>query len=86
VILNLQKQKIYYAKGEYIYQVRFQEWQNAYHGHDVKIVIKGDSIKVFLHSGELSSTKIGELMEEGVIRYHNKSGNWIIIKKKKKLM
>lgn len=66
--------------GEYIYQIRFAEWENRYHGQDVKVVIKGDSIKVFHHKGELSNIKIGELFEEGIIKFHEESGNWIIIK------
>lgn len=82
---NIIKQNGIPPDGEYIYQVRFQEWQNAYYGDDVKIVIKGDTIKVYLHSGELSKTKIGDLIEEGYIRYHQKSGNWIIIKNEEEI-
>ncbi len=71
--------------GEYIYQLRFAEWNMAYHGQDVKVIIKEDSIKIFLYKGELTGLKKGDLIEEGLIRFHNKTSNWVIVKDENEL-
>jgi len=71
--------------GEYIYQVRFAEWDNAYHSQDVKVIINVDSIKVYLYKGELTGLEVGDLFEEGLLRFHKQSGNWIIISDEQEL-
>jgi hypothetical protein len=64
--------------GTYIYTVAFAEWNGKSNGATCKVVIKGDSIKVF-HNGTGNMTgKKGELLDQGKIMKHKKTGKYII--------
>ncbi len=64
--------------GTYTYAVAFAEWNGKSNGATCKVVIKGDSIKVF-HNGTGNMTgKKGEILEQGIILKHKKTGKYII--------
>lgn len=62
--------------GTYTYSVAFDEWGGKSLGATCIVKIKGDSIKV-INNGSLTGTK-GEIMDEGIIMKHRKTGKWII--------
>ena len=64
--------------GTYTYSIAFAEWQGKSLGATCTVVIKGDSIKV-IHNGKgnLTGNK-GDIMDEGIIIKHTKTGKWII--------
>ena len=64
--------------GTYTYSIAFAEWQGKSLGATCTVVIKGDSIKV-IHNGKGNLTgKKGDVMDEGIIMKHAKTGKWII--------
>lgn len=64
--------------GTYRYDIAFSEWGGKSMGEKVTVIIKGDSIKVIYEGdGQLTLTKKGEIIDEGIILKH-KSGVWII--------
>lgn len=64
--------------GTYRYDIAFAEWQGKSMGEKVTVIIHGDSIKiVYEGDGQLTLTKKGDVIDEGLIIKH-KSGNWII--------
>ena len=64
--------------GIYTYAIAWDEWGGKILGATCTVIIKGDSIKV-LHDGKpgVTGTK-GDVMDEGLIRRHKKTGKWII--------
>lgn len=64
--------------GTYVYSIAFAEWQGKSLGATCTVVIKGDSIKV-VHNGNANLTgKKGDIIDEGIIMKHSKTGRWII--------
>ena len=65
--------------GTYIYKTAFAEWGGRSLGSLVTVVIKGNSIKVIANDkSNLSETKKGDIIEQGIIMKHKKTGKWII--------
>ena len=64
--------------GTYTYNIAFEEWQGKSLGATCSVRIKGDSIQI-IHNGKgnLTGNK-GEIMDEGIIMKHKKTGKWII--------
>lgn len=64
--------------GRYTYSIAFAEWQGKSLGATCTVVIKGDSIRV-IHNGKPGLTgKKGDILDEGIIMKHKKTGKWII--------
>lgn len=64
--------------GTYTYSIAFAEWQGKSLGATCTIIIKGDSIKV-VHNGKGNLTgKKGDILDQGIIMRHTKTGKWII--------
>jgi len=64
--------------GTYTYTVAFAEWNGKSLGATGTVVIKGDSIKV-IHNGETNLTgNKGDILDQGIIMKHIKTGKWII--------
>ncbi|MFT3912289.1 MAG: hypothetical protein QM737_22875 [Ferruginibacter sp.] len=64
--------------GTYSYKIVFAEWNGKSMGATCTVKINGDSIKIINNgTGKLTGTK-GEIMDEGIIMKHKKSGKWII--------
>ena len=64
--------------GTYTYAIAFEESNGKSLGATCTVQIKGDSIKI-IHNGKgnLTGTK-GQIMDEGIIMKHKKTGKWII--------
>lgn len=64
--------------GIYKYTVAFAEWNGESLGSTCTVIIKGDSIRV-IHNGKgtLSGNK-GDIIDQGILVKHTKTGNWII--------
>jgi hypothetical protein len=74
VLTHAQKPK----NGTYTYSIAFAEWQGKSLGATCTVIIKGDSIKV-IHNGKGNLTgKKGDILDQGIIMKHNKTGKWII--------
>ena len=73
-ISNAQKPK----DGMYTYSIAFAEWKGKTNGATCTVIINGDSIKV-IHNGSknLSGDK-NDIIDQGIIMKHAKSGKWII--------
>ena len=64
--------------GIYTYSIAFAEWQGKSLGATCTVIVKGDSIKV-LHNGKGNLTgKKGDILDQGIIIKHTKTGKWII--------
>jgi hypothetical protein len=64
--------------GTYTYKIAFEEWQGKSLGATCIVRIKGDSIKI-IHDGNKTLTgKKGDIIDEGIIMKHQKTGKWII--------
>ncbi len=64
--------------GTYTYSIAFAEWQGKPLGATCTVIIKGDSVKV-VHNGKGNLTsKKGDILDQGIIMKHNKTGKWII--------
>lgn len=69
--------------GTYTYSIAFAEWGGKSLGSTCTVIIKGDSIKV-IHNGKKNLTgRKGEIIDEGIIMKHIKTGKWIIGHNKK---
>ena len=69
--------------GIYTYKIIWEEFGGKNLGATCIVIIKGDSIKV-IHDGNKSMTgKKGEILDEGIIMKHKKTGKWIISHSKK---
>ena len=66
------------ASGTYRYDIAFAEWDGKSMGEKVTVIIKGDSVKVVYEGdGDLTLTKAGDVIAQGVLRKHQ-SGQWLI--------
>jgi hypothetical protein len=64
--------------GTYTYAIAYAEWNGKSLGATCTVIIKGDSIKV-VHNGKANLTgKKGDILDQGIIMKHNKTGKWII--------
>ncbi|HXB45107.1 MAG TPA: hypothetical protein VNV85_13660 [Puia sp.] len=64
--------------GTYTYKIAFTEWQGKSLGATCTVIIKGDSIKI-IHNGKGNLTgNRGDIIDQGMIMKHTKSGKWII--------
>ena len=64
--------------GTYTYSIAFAEWNGKSLGATCTVIIKGDSIKV-VHNGKGNLTgKKGDILDQGIIMKHTKTGKWII--------
>jgi hypothetical protein len=64
--------------GIYTYSIAFTEWNGRSLGATCTVIIKGDSIKV-IHNGKANlNGKQGDIIDQGVIMKHTKTGKWII--------
>ena len=64
--------------GTYTYAIAFQEWKGKSLGATCTVIIKGDSIKIIHNgTGNLSGSK-GDIIDEGILMKHTKTGKWII--------
>jgi hypothetical protein len=64
--------------GTYTYSIAFAEWNGKSLGATCTVFIKGDSIKV-IHNGKGNLTgKKGDILDQGIIIKHTKTGKWII--------
>ena len=67
--------------GTYEYKIAFAESPNMRNNKaDCKVIINGNKIKVIYIGNNLSGTKKGDIIDEGLILKH-KSGKWIIGRK-----
>ena len=64
--------------GTYTYKIAFAEWGGKSLGATCTVKIKGNSIKI-IHNGKgnLTGNK-GDILDEGIIMKHAKTGQWII--------
>ena len=64
--------------GTYTYKIAFAEWGGKSLGATCTVKIKGNSIKI-IHNGKgnLTGNK-GDILDEGIIMKHSKTGQWII--------
>jgi hypothetical protein len=64
--------------GTYTYAIAFAEWKGKSLGATCTVIVKGDSIKV-LHNGrgKLTGNK-GDVLDQGIILKHTRTGKWII--------
>ncbi len=69
--------------GIYTYSVAFAEWNGQSNGATCKVVIKGDSIKVFYNGTGNMSGKKGEILDQGFIMKHKKTDKYIIAHSRK---
>ncbi|MFT3935305.1 MAG: hypothetical protein QM726_16890 [Chitinophagaceae bacterium] len=66
------------SNGIYTYAIAFAEWNGKSLGATCTVIIKGDSIKV-VHNGKANLTgKKGDIIDQGIIMKHTKTGKWII--------
>jgi len=64
--------------GVYTYAIAFAEWGGKTMGATCTVMIKGDSIKV-IHNGKAGLTgHKGDILDQGIILKHKKTGEWII--------
>jgi hypothetical protein len=64
--------------GTYKYSVAFAEGNGQSFGSTCTVIIKGDSIKV-IHDGKGTlSGKKDDIIDQGIIVKHTKTGKWII--------
>jgi hypothetical protein len=64
--------------GVYTYTIAFEEWGGKSLGATCTVIIKGNSIKI-VHNGKGNLTGVkGDILDEGIIMKHKKSGKWII--------
>ena len=64
--------------GSYQYKIVWEEFNRKSLGATCTVIIKGDSIKV-VHNGNKSvSGNKGDIIDEGIIMKHKRTGKWII--------
>ncbi len=64
--------------GTYTYDIYFAEWRYKSFGTNCTVIIKDDSITVIHNGNKNVSGNQGDLIEQGIIMKHKKSGKWII--------
>lgn len=62
--------------GTYTYHIAWAEWNGKTLGATCTVVIKNDSVKI-VNNGSVSGKK-GDILIEGIIMQHKKTGKWII--------
>jgi hypothetical protein len=72
-ITNAQKPK----DGIYTYSISFEEWKKS-PKVTCSVEIKGDSIKIIDSGAGNLSGKNGDIIDEGILMKHIKTGKWII--------
>ncbi|MGQ0738242.1 MAG: hypothetical protein ACT4OJ_04205 [Bacteroidota bacterium] len=69
--------------GTYTYAIAFAELGGKSLGATCTVRIKGDSIQI-IHNGKINlSGRKGEIMDEGIIMKHKRTGKWIIARSPK---
>jgi hypothetical protein len=64
--------------GSYTYKIAFAEWGGKSNGATCTVIIKGDSIKVIQNgTGNLAGKK-GDIIDQGILMTHKRTGKWII--------
>ena len=64
--------------GTYTYSLAFAEWNGKSLGATCTVIIKGNNIKI-VHNGKANLTgKKGDILDQGIIMKHTKTGKWII--------
>lgn len=69
--------------GIYTYRIAFAEWQGKSLGATCTVIIKNDRITVLNNGKANLSGKKGDIIEQGIIMQHIKTGKWIIGHSKK---
>lgn len=64
--------------GTYTYTIAFAERQSNTSSATCTVIIKGNSIKVLSNSSPNLTGKKREIMAQGTIMKHHKTGKWII--------
>lgn len=64
--------------GTYTYNIAFEEWGGKSNGATCTVIIKGDSIKVIYNGVGNLTAKKGDVLDEGIIMRHKKTGKYII--------
>jgi len=64
--------------GTYIYDIAYAEWQGRSLGEKVKVVIKGNAIKIIAIGRSSVGVNDGEIIDEGTLIKHNVTGDWLI--------
>ncbi|GAA4319208.1 hypothetical protein [Flaviaesturariibacter amylovorans] len=67
--------------GRYTYALAFAEWNGDTLGETCIVIIKGDRIKI-LKSKNSNLTGKGNVIDEGMLLKHAKTGHWIIAHRK----
>jgi hypothetical protein len=71
------------GSGTYTYKIAWAEWGGKTLRATCTVIIKGDSIKVINNGrGNITGNK-GDMLDEGIIMKHKKTGKWIIGKNEK---
>ncbi len=66
------------ADGEYIYDISYAEYQEQTMSEKVRVVIKGNSIKILSEDNPSMTAEKGDILDEGILRKHNETGDWLI--------
>ena len=64
--------------GSYVYDIAYAEWQGRSMGEKVKVIIKGNTVKVIAKGHSSVGVENGEIIDEGILRKHHKTGDWLI--------
>ena len=75
---SIQKHKEIPPDGKYIYDIAYAEYQGRSMGEKVLVVIKGNTIKIISEGNPSLTAKKGEILDEGILKKHNKTGEWLI--------
>lgn len=71
------------ANGTYTYKIIWEEFGGKSLGATCTVKIKGDSIQVINNGNKTMTGKKGDILDEGIIMKHRKTGKWIIAHSKK---
>lgn len=64
--------------GTYTYTMAFAEWKGRSMGATCTVIIRNDRIKIIDNGKSNLGGKKGDLIEEGILMQHRKTGKWII--------
>ena len=64
--------------GTYIYEVSYAEWEGRSLGATCTVIVKGDSIAVFLNDRLTKKYKNEDIIGQGIIMQHKATGKWSI--------
>ncbi len=76
--VSAKKHKEIPPDGTYIYGIAYAEWQGRSLGEKVKVVIKGNAIKIIAIGRSSVGVNDGEIIDEGTLIKHNVTGDWLI--------